>query len=190
MAKDNIEVEIKTKVSKEKFDQIKTKVEKICKYIKSAHHIDDYYIPYHRNFLKPKYPFEWLSLRERCGKFILNYKCWHPKGAKNAKYCDEYETQVTDKDGLEKILKALDIKRVISVDKKRLTYVYKNKFEVALDKVKGLGYFLEVEALKHNKNLYKTHSELMDFAKDLGVKKFIHIPGGYAAEMLRKKNLL
>lgn len=190
MAKDNIEVEIKTKVSKEKFDQIKKKVEKTCKFIKSAHHIDDYYIPYHRNFLKLKYPYEWLSVRARNEKTILNYKCWYPRGVKISKYCDEYETEITDKKQLEKIFKVLNVKKFISVDKKRLTYTYKNKFEIALDKVKGLGYFLEVEALKHNKNLYKTHSELMDFAKDLGVKKFIHIPGGYAAEMLRKKNLL
>ncbi|SRR4030042_2416756 len=190
MAQNNIEVEIKTKLTKSKFDEIKKLLHKNSKFIKSSHHVDDYYIPKHRNFLKPKYPYEWLSVRTRNGKTLLNYKCWHPKGKEYTKYCDEFETEIVDKGQLEKILKVLDVKRVISVDKQRLTYTYKNKFEIALDEVKTLGYFIEVEALKHKRDINKTHEELINFAKSLGVKRFINIPGGYAAEILRKKKLL
>jgi len=186
MAQNNIEVEIKTKISKKQFADIKLKLKKISKPIKEIHHIDDYYTPKHKDFLKPKYPYEWLSVRNRGSKVILNYKCWYPKGVKNTKYCDEYETEVSDIDQLKKIFKVLDIKKIVTVDKKRLSFNYKNKFEIALDEVKGLGFFIEVEALKNKRNLNETHKELVEFAKTLGVEKIIMVPGGYGAEMLRK----
>jgi len=44
----NIEIEIKVKV--DNFDEIKEKVSKLGKLIKSINQIDGYYIPQHRDF--------------------------------------------------------------------------------------------------------------------------------------------
>lgn len=190
MANDNIEVEIKTKVSKDKFQQIEKVLKKKAKFIKSSHHIDNYYSPVHNSFLKPKYPYEWLSIRDRSGKTILNYKHWYPEGVKDTTHCDEYETEVTDKNQLEKILNVINVKKLVSVDKKRSTYIYNKDIEVAMDEVKSLGYFIEAESLDNKDGVDKTYKRLEDFLKVLGVKKLIKIPGGYAAELMRKKGLM
>lgn len=190
MAQDNIEVEIKVKVSKKMFDSLKRKLKKTCKFKNKIHHIDTYYNSSYKNFLKPKYPYEWLSVRDRGDKLSLNYKFWYPPGKKNATYCNEYEIAFDRLDQIEKILKALNFKKLIAVDKTRWTYIYKNQIEIALDEVKSLGYFIEVEAIKNLNNLTETYKNLEEHLKSLGIRKFITIPGGYAAEMLRKKGLM
>jgi len=190
MAHDNIEVEIKVKLSKAKFENIKKQIKKISRFIKSSHHIDHYYNSKHINFLKPKYPYIWLSVRERDNKISLNYKHWYPEGVKHTTHCDEYETEINDLKQMRKILYALDIEEFITVDKKRETYVYKNKIEIAFDKVERLGYFVEVESLKDMGGVAETHKNLVEFMNSLGIRKTKTVPGGYAAAMMRKKGLI
>lgn len=190
MAKDNIEVEIKVKLSKIKFENIEKILKKSAKFNKVTHHIDTYYNSKHLNFLKPKYPYIWLSVRERGEKILLNYKHWYPEGAKDTTHCDEYETKIEDKIELDKILKVLNITKLVTVDKTRKTYIYKNDIEIAMDKVKGLGYFIEAESLENSGGVEKTYAKLKEFLQSLGIKNFRMIPGGYAAEMLRRKGLM
>jgi adenylate cyclase class 2 len=190
MAQNDIEIEVKVKVTKAKFEKIKKEVKKLAKFAKRINHADYYYNLPHRDFLKPKYPYEWLSLRERGKKLLLNYKHWYPEGAKHTTHCDEYEILVNDKNQLTKILKVLGIKQMIRVSKKRETYIYKNMIEIAMDEVKGLGYFIEAEALKNQENIEETYGKLISFLNSLGIKKIKTVPGGYAAAMMRKKGLM
>lgn len=190
MAQDNVEVEVKVKVTKSEFLDIKTKIKKTCKFIKTSHHIDTYYSPIQQSFLKPKYPYEWLSIRQRDKKILLNFKHWYPEGAKHTTHCDEYETEIQNKDQMERILTALSIKKLVTIDKKREVYIYKSKIELAFDEVKGLGYFIEAESLRNTGGVEKTYNELEEFVKSLGIKKVVTIPGGYAAATLRKKGLM
>lgn len=190
MAHDNVEVEIKVQLTKEKFEKIKRKIKQSSKFVKSSRQIDSYYNSKHINFLKPKYPYRWLSVRERDGKTLLNYKHWYPEGAKHTTHCDEYETEIAEIGQLIKILKALNIEKIIRVDKKRDVYIYKNKIEISFDEVKGLGYFLEVESLKNTGGPEKTYKTLEEFVVQLGIAKIKTIPGGYAAALMRKKGLV
>ena len=188
MAHNNIEVEIKIKLTKTKFEKIKGKLPKIAKIGKTSHHIDSYYNPIYKSFLKPKYPYEWLTIRVRDGAVKLNYKHWHPEGSKNTTHCDELETEIADKLQMEKILKALHFDNFVTIDKKRITYIYKNELEIALDQVKGLGYFIEVESIKNTGGVKKAHEKLLEFLrKELDIKETKTIPGGYASEMMRKR---
>jgi adenylate cyclase class 2 len=189
MAHNNVEVEIKIKLTKSKFEKIKQKLVKIAKLVKTSHHVDEYYNPIYKSFLKPKNPFEWLTIRERDGKVKLNYKHWYPEGAKNTTHCDEYETEVTDIVQMQKILKALHFENFVTVDKKRVTYEYKNELEIALDEVKKLGYFIEVESINNTGGVKKAHEKLLEFLqKELGIIETKTVPGGYGAEMMRKIN--
>lgn len=142
MAHDNIEVELKLPLTKTQFDSIKKKIKKICNFVKSTHHIDLYYSPIYNSFLKPKYPYQWLTLRSRDGKYLLNYKHWYPEGIKYTTHCDEYEIEISDIKTVKKMLDALKFENFITVNKSRQTYEYKQKFEIALDEVKDLGHFI------------------------------------------------
>jgi adenylate cyclase class IV len=65
-----------------------------------------------------------------------------------------------------------------------------NKIELAFDEVKGLGYFLEAESIKNTGGVKKAYAELETFIKSLGIKEIKTVPGGYAAEMMRRKGLM
>ena len=190
MAYDDIEVEVKVHLTKKKFDEVEKKLKKIAKFIKTSSQIDDYYSPAHRNFAKPKYPYEWLSVRKRDAGFKINYKHWYPEGIKETTHCDEFETGVEDVSKLEKILKALDIKKIVTVNKTRRVYLYKNEIEIAMDTVKDLGYFIEAEAMKDMGGVKKTREYLIKFLNSFGILKMETIPGGYASGMMRKKGLV
>lgn len=105
-------------------------------------------------------------------------------------HCDEYETQVQDSDKLKKILKALNFKKIITVEKRRSLFLYQNSLEIALDEVRDLGFYIEVETIKDFGNVEEARREILKFTKSLGLKRTKTVPGGYAAELLRKKGLL
>ncbi len=60
-------------------------------------------------------------------------------------YCDEYEVEIDDEDNLNKIFLILGLEEIALVDKKRKTYIYQDKYEIALDAVEKLGNFIEIE---------------------------------------------
>lgn len=189
MAYGNKEIEIKTPISRSKYLRIWRILKKEAKFVKSSKQVDTYYSPQGKRFLKPRYPYEWLSLRERAGKITINYKHWYPEGKEVTTFCDEYESEVGDKIQLQKLLSALKFEKLVSVEKVRLIFV-KNDLEIALDNVKHLGYFIEIESLKNTGGVKNTRKVLLDYARKLGVGDIVNVPGGYAAELMRKKKLL
>lgn len=189
MASNNTEIEIKIPVSETKFFEIKEKLKASAKFIKHTEQKDKYYTPSHRDFILEKYPFEWLSIRERGGKNTLNYKHYYPERAETNTHCDEYETEITDLKQVEKILKALNFNELVTVNKKRDTYEL-GTFEIALDTVEELGYFIEVEATKHEDTIEKTRNALFEFAKTLGLKNEEADKQGYPYLIMKKKKHL
>ena len=82
-------------------------------------------------------------------------------------FCDEYEVEIDNAQNLEKIFKVLDLEKIVVVDKKRKTYLYLNKYEIALDSVKNLGYFIELEVKNYTKDPIDEYSDLLKLAKSL-----------------------
>ena len=165
----NIEVEIKVKVAG--FKEIKKKLAKCGNLAKSIKQIDEYYIPCHRDFFAKKpHPVEWLRIRTNPDKTIFEYDKSINKRANGLQDCaHEYETEVSRPDELRKILEFLDFKKVITVQKQR-EYWNCGGFEVALDDIKGLGFFVEVEVKGNFKNAGKARRGCIDILDKLGVK--------------------
>ncbi|HXK32369.1 MAG TPA: class IV adenylate cyclase [Candidatus Paceibacterota bacterium] len=165
----NIEIEIKIKVDSLK--EIKKKIPNFGKPIKSIRQIDEYYVPCHRNFFAQKpHPIEWLRIRTNPDKVILEYdKSVGRRADGLQEYSEEYETEISQPEELKKILNFLDFKKVIIVDKER-QYWNCGKFEVALDDVKGLGFFIEVEAKGSFDNPIKAREKCINFLEKFGIK--------------------
>ncbi len=144
----DVEIEIKIKLSNEEYQNLKENLKIIAKYDKKTVQKDEYFTPEYRDFTKEQYPFEWLSVRERGGKNILNYKHYYPEGAEKHEWCDEYEVNLDNSEKIKKIFKRINIKSFATINKIRYTYIYKDKYEIALDEVKDLGYFVEIEVKK------------------------------------------
>ena len=141
----NIEVEIKVKI--ENFEEIKDKVSQRGNLIKAIKQVDDYYVPYQRDFfaLKP-HPVEWMRIRTNPNKVIFEYdRSINKKADGEQDYAEEYEVEISDVDNFKKILGFLDFKYVVTIEKQR-EYWMCGDIEVALDEIKGLGTFIEAEA--------------------------------------------
>src|SRR3989344_5420972 len=113
MAKNDTEIEIKTPVSKNDFRRIEKYLEANSDFTEQSHQADTYYSPPGMIFLKPKHPYEWLSVRERGGRVIINYKHWYPEGFSETTHCDEYEAEIDNLLQFRKILKALKFEKLV-----------------------------------------------------------------------------
>ena len=164
----NIEVEIKVKI--DNFEEIKSKVTKIGNLIKSIKQIDDYYVPFHRDFFARKpHPAEWLRSRTNPEKVVFEYDLSiNPKENGDHDYAEEYETEIKDPEEFKKILGFLDFKKYLTVEKQR-EYWMCGDIEVALDQVKDLGYFIEAEAKGDFKDEKEARKACSDFLESLGI---------------------
>ncbi len=183
----NIEVEIKVKV--DSLLEVREKVSKIGKLIKAIKQIDDYYIPAHRDFFahKPN-PVEFLRIRTNPDKIVLEYtKKINPKDDGDYDYAEEYETEILNKEEMEKILGFMDFKKVLTIEKNR-EYWMCGEIEMALDTVKDLGTFIEAEAKGDFKDEKEAKKACIEFLESLGIKdaQNTQIKKGYP-EMLFEK---
>ena len=121
---------------------------------------------------------------------VLNYKHWYPENAKYTTHCDEYDTEVGDVEQLEKILAALSFRNLVTFEKKRSVFLYQNSLEIALDEVKELGFFIEVETMKDFGSVEEARREIIKFTKTLDLLGTRTVPGGYAAALMRQKGLV
>jgi len=190
MANKDVEVEIRFLLEKEKFLKIKEKLEKIAKFEKKSHQMDEYFTPPHRNFAEPKFPFEWLSIRKRGEKSVLNYKHWYPENARLTTHCDEFEAEIKNPEQMEKIFSALEFKKLVVNEKERESYIYNDEFEIVLDNVKELGFFIEIEAIKDFGSIEKAREKLFEFAKNLGIDTSNPDERGYAFLLMKKTGLI
>ena len=179
------DVEIEVQVNIENSEPLLNFLEKNANFQKENHQVDEYFSPAHRSFIETRPVKEWLRLRDSDGKYSINYKNWYfdEKGTSN--HCDEYETMIDDLTQAKKILKVLNFKSIITVDKLRKTWTYKD-YEVDIDSIKGLGDFVEIEYIGKNEDVdpKKITEEMISFLKDVGCGKIKRNYVGYPFQLL------
>jgi len=185
MAKPYREVEIKYPIQNP--EEIKARLAELGAKSLSTNELqeDTYYVPAHRDFLEPRIVSEWLRIRRTGTKCSINYKLWLPVGAEIATHCDEYESQVNDPEAVEKIFAALDMREIARVHKVRSTWQI-DDIEIALDTVKGLGTFIELEAKSDSEDIEKIHTHLQDALQKLAAKTLPQDHRGYPYQLLKR----
>ncbi|UZE92994.1 MAG: class IV adenylate cyclase [Candidatus Nealsonbacteria bacterium] len=179
------DIEIEIQVNIEESKPLIDFLERNAEFKSEKHQIDEYFSPTHRNFIEVRPVKEWLRLRNSDGKHSINYKNWHFDESGESHYCNEYQTNLEDLTQLKKILDVLNFKSIVKVDKKRRVWRYKD-YEISLDSVKGLGYFVEIEYVgpDKNPNPKKITEEMIDFLKNLGCGKIKRNYVGYPFQLL------
>lgn len=178
---EDIEIEIQVRI--EKNATLKKFLEEQAKFISENQQIDEYFTPAHRNFVAVKPIEEWFRIRNEKDLYTINYKKWHYENG-IGQYADEFETEIKDKDTARKIFLALDLKPLIVVDKTRKKFIYKN-YEIALDTVKDLGNFVEIEYKgKEIVDPKIMTNEMIEFLKTLDCGTIELNNGGYPMLLL------
>lgn len=181
--KNNIETEIKIKLTENEYKYLNTFLKNNAKFLKENHHHDIYYQLTNKEILNNTKLSEWLRIGQRGNKNILTYKKWH-----NNFYCDEYEVEIDNNENLDKILMALGLEKLAVVDKERKSYFYLDKYEISLDKVKELGYFIEIEVKKISKKLTEEYEDLLKIAKSIKLNLDNIETRRYPYQIINKKN--
>lgn len=158
------EVELKFVIDLRVREKIVSNLEKVAKKVDEYRMIDTYYIPYFREFEINGETMECVRIREAHGKSVLAYKKIYREASPI--YCDEFETEVSSVEEMEKILFALGFEIQMKIDKTRVSFAYQN-FEFDFDSVAGVGEFMEVELKSEN----ATTDDIYEFVKKYGLSK-------------------
>src|SRR3989344_3134014 len=162
----NLEIEIQ--VRPEKIEPLLVFLKQEGKFLSENHQIDDYFVPPHRDFLKERPLREWLRLRDADGTYSVNYKNWHyDEQGKSLHWADEFESPIENSEAMRNIFTALNFKQVVTVDKKRQIWIYKD-YEIAIDAVLGLKETIEIEYKGKGMDKEKIVKEMIAFLKDIG----------------------
>lgn len=161
----DIEIEIQVRISETA--KLQSFLKDKAVFVGESYQKDQYFTPAHRDFVSVKPVAEWLRLRESDTNAVT-YKKWHFGANGKSQYCDEYETPVENIAQMRKIFAVLNIEPIITVEKTRKVWRYK-KYEIALDRVTGLGDFVEVE-YKASTTADPTQitSDMVEFLKQIG----------------------
>lgn len=154
-------------------------------FIKSEYQVDEYFTPKHRDFTKVRPIMEWLRLRKSGKKYSINYKKWHYEKDGRSHFCDEYESEIVDLIQLKRIFKALNLKKLVKVEKNRNIWMYKD-YEIAIDEIKGLGNFVEIEYKGKfvSKSPAKITSEMVKFLQKFNPGKISKNYVGYPFQLM------
>ena len=155
-------------MNKDEYDRISSEFTEKGYFIKETNQLDHYFSPEKPNYFEDL-DNKCIRVREASGKCYFSYKQMNFGQDQDQSFIDEYETEVDDKKQLFNILDAIGIKYVLTVDKQRLTFKIDDKFELVLDKVKELGYFVECELLKHEDTIENSNQVLKKFISHIGL---------------------
>lgn len=150
--------------------------------------IDVYYYDPTRKNLKPNSKGEideCLRVRTKDNKNYITYKVDNFDNGKWL-YSDEYETEVGNIYMVTEILKKLGLKELLTIHNSKKTYVT-DKYEIVLETVKDLGYFLEVEyCTNEDVSVSSVKEEIQKFIDELGIKVSKELNMGKPEMMIKK----
>ena len=153
------EIEIKLKVNKEEYTRILDIIKKHSTNKGNVNQIDTYYTLIDKEFNQ-----EWLRVRNENGKYIFNYK----KKIDNSHY-EKYDVLIDNVNNLNIILSALGVESIGTINKNRIIYIYKDKYEFSFDTVEDVGTFIEVELINNGKDLEKDFCDLLSVLEELKI---------------------
>ena len=189
----DIEIEIKVKITD--IAPLLKFLQKSAKFISKQQQVDRYYNPPGLDFFSERPVKHWLRLRQETnGTSSINYKLWHHQKDGTPTYCDEYESKLSDIPGMQKIFKALNFREAVKVDKVRKVWFYhdsKRDYEIAVDSVKNLGDFVEIEYKGKSSKVAaeKINLDMIKLLKDLGCGEIERNYDGYAFQLLFKNEI-
>jgi len=170
-----LEVETKIKLRKDEVPVLREKILKIAKFVKKGRKGDDYFAI--RRFRKKKYPKKAFRIRATKDEFEVNFKKWLKKYWTNDIVVkQEFEFKLKGKEEVADLLalfRDLGFREWMKKIKDNETYAYKKdkRLEIEINKVKHLGYFIEMQYLCQPRELEKARKKIREVLKELGIKQ-------------------
>lgn len=178
--------EIEIKVFLKNPDEVETKLKKIAKFIKEKTQKDGYFVPKRKDFFAQNPTIEYLRVRYEDGKDSVGYHFCHLDKDGSLLKTDEYETKIENPEMMSIILKKIGMKHKVTVTKHRKYFEYKD-FEILIDHIEELGYFIEIEAKNVKESIQQTKKECYKLLDEFGAIWEKTPDQGYPDMILQKK---
>lgn len=168
-----LEIETKIKLDNSEVKKFRRRIKEIAVFEKKGKKADDYFAVQKTPFDYPKKAFRVRALKN---KFEVNFKKWLKiHWTKDIVVKQEFEFTLYKKEEVEDILelfKDLGFTEWVKKIKYNETYQWKKDKHVSieLNKVKHLGYFIEIEYLAQLRNLDKARRRIREVMKELNVR--------------------
>jgi len=172
-----LEVETKIKLDDSEVQALREKIKKISVFKKKGTKKDDYFA-IKRRFRRNAYPKKAFRIRAMKDEFEVNFKKWiTPLWTNDIVVKQEYEFKLRGKDEVQDLLalfKDLGFEEWVKKIKSNETYKYKKdkRLSIEINKVKHLGYFIEMEYLCHKGELDKARRRIREVLKILDIKPY------------------
>lgn len=180
------EIEIKIEISEEVYASLLNRFTALSLPHVEKRQKDIYFSPQAFPFFGGDIDNECLRIRVLKDKNILSYKKIFFGASSEDIHLEEHETEVMDLDQTKKILKSLRIDEVLTLEKLRHTFIYKDMFEIALDQITELGYFVEIEIKDFNLSIASANDKLLEIVSELGLDISKRNLDGYAYLLYHK----
>jgi len=166
-------LEVETKIRVKNPAELRKKIQKIAKFEKKENRSDDYFA-LKRKIRKHGYPKKAFRIRHKPDKYEINFK------KRLYKYWDDYivvkeefEFETKNPDEFLALMFDLGFKQWIKKFKTSESYTHKKdkRIIIEINKVKHLGYFMEIEYLCQPHEMKMAKRKIMNVLKELGIEK-------------------
>ncbi|MEM4271773.1 MAG: class IV adenylate cyclase [Candidatus Pacearchaeota archaeon] len=174
-------IEVEAKVAISNPETIRKKARQLGKFSGKKTKIDDYYTLENLQ----KYPKKSLRIRKMDGYYVINFKqsLGYKKGVHAKK---EVEFKVSDISNFLRLIEDFGFKKWLTKEKESEIYKISKNFQIELNKVKGLGWFVEVEYLANPGELKSARKKVNEVMAKLGFKRKDAIKAGYTKQLWQK----
>ncbi|MGV8142133.1 MAG: class IV adenylate cyclase [Candidatus Pacearchaeota archaeon] len=176
-----IEVETKIPISDGQVSDVRKRIKEISKFIKRENKKDDYYsLEYF------SYPTKSLRIRDKGKVKEVNFKKRH--SYLNGVYAkNEVQFEISDTSNFINLIEDFGFRKWLHKEKITELYRTANGVSIELNKVKGLGYFLELEVLCPLKQVASARKKIIDTRLKLGFSQKDSEERGYTKQLWDKK---
>ncbi len=175
-----IEVETKIPISEKDVRDVRERIKNIAKLVKKETKKDDYYSLEYFN-----YPEKSLRVRDKGKIKEVNFKKRHSYiSGVHAK--TEVQFEISDSDNFINLIKDFGFRKWLHKEKSTELYRTKDGVSIELNKVKGLGYFLELEVLCPLKSVSSARNKVISTRSKLGFKEEDSEKRGYTKQLWEK----
>lgn len=165
-------LEVETKAGIKDIKALRKRIRKIAVFVKKEKRKDEYF-----SLKRKGYPRKAFRVRYDGRKYIVNFKKWLKElYSKDIVVKEEFEFELSNKEHFDHflaLLKDLGFKNWIKKIKDVESYKYRKdkKLVIEFNKVRHLGYFIEIEYLCQKKDLKKAKAKIRQVLKELEIKQ-------------------
>lgn len=185
MVMKNQELEIKLKLEEWQFQSI-LKLLSDNQSGEMEEQVDLYYCPKESNY-KDYMERKCLRVRKNRKKCSLDYKEIIDTKEKYAQKLNEYSTEILNMQQMDLILDKIGFSLILEIRKERYEFVYNDLFKISLDKVKELGFFIEIEIINQDLSYEEANNYLKKEVETLGLSNNLINKEGYSNMMYQIK---